>query len=89
MLVKLQYTYFWEIMFSLKTKKSTGHLSCPALQLSTEWAFLVDFPIDQFYFFKLRDIDSSSNSFMVIYDIDSGTLASSEPQHSTTMQAQP
>ena len=28
-------------------------------QVSIEWAFLVDIPIDQFYFFKLQDMDSS------------------------------
>ena len=27
--------FFWEIMFSFKTKKSTGQLSCLALQLSS------------------------------------------------------
>ena len=33
-----------------------------------ERAFLVIFPIDLFCFFKLQDIDSSSYSFMVMYD---------------------
>ena len=31
-----------------------------------EWAFLLDFTIDQFYFFNIRDIDSSSYSFIAI-----------------------
>ena len=46
--------------FSLKTKKSTGQLSCRAFQPSSEEAFLVDIPVDQFCFFKLQDMDSSS-----------------------------
>ena len=61
-------THFWEIWFSFKTKISTGQLSCLAFQLSIEWAFLVDIPIDQFYFLKRRDIDSSSHRFMAMYD---------------------
>ena len=39
-----------------------------SFQLSIECEFLVDFPIDQFYFFKLRDIHSSSHSSMAMYD---------------------
>ena len=54
--------------FSLKTKVSTGQLSCRAFQLSSEGAFLVDIPVDQFYSLKLQDMDSSSYSFMVMYD---------------------
>ena len=49
-----------KLSFSFKTKISTGQLSCQAFQLSSEGAFLVDIPVDQFYFFKLRDVDSSS-----------------------------
>ena len=33
-----------------------------------ERAFLVDIPIDLFCFFKLQDMESSSYSFMVMYD---------------------
>ena len=46
--------------FRLRQKISTGQLSCRAFQLSSEGAFLVDIPIDQFCFFKLQDMDSSS-----------------------------
>ena len=51
-----------------KTKISTGQLSCRAFQPSSEGAFLVDIPVDLFLFFKLQDMDSSSYSFMVMYD---------------------
>ena len=45
-----------------------------------EWAFLVDIPVGLFLFFKLQDMDSSSYSFMVMYDKDWGYVLSSEPQ---------
>ena len=46
--------------FHIKKNISTDQLSCRALQLSSEGAFLVYIPVDQFYLFKLRDVDSSS-----------------------------
>ena len=35
---------------------------------SLQGPFLVMFPVDLFCFFKLQDMDSSSYSFMVMYD---------------------
>ena len=35
---------------------------------SLQGLFLVMFPVDLYCFFKLQDMDSSSYSFMVIYD---------------------
>ena len=47
---------------------------------SIQGPFLVMFPVDLFLFFKRQDIDSSSYSFMVVYDKDWGYVLSSEPQ---------
>ena len=47
---------------------------------SLQGPFLAMFPVDLFCFFKLQDIDSSSYSFMVMYDKDWGYVLSSEPQ---------
>ena len=54
--------------FRNKIKKSTGQLSCRAFQLSSsEHSWWISH-IDLFCFFKLQDMDSSSYSFMAMYD---------------------
>ena len=60
MLVKLTVRISEKPCFRFRQKVSRGQLSCLVFQLSIEWAFLVDNPIDQLYFFELRDIGSSS-----------------------------
>ena len=46
--------------FRSRQKVFTGQHSCLAFKLFSEWAFLVDIAIDQFFFFKRQNMDSSS-----------------------------
>ena len=54
--------------FTFKIKISTGQLSNLLFLANPSEHFLVDIPVDLFLFFKHQDIDSSSYSFMVMYD---------------------
>ena len=66
--VKLTVHIFLSKYVFVQDKKTTGQLSCLVFQLSVERTFMPDFPIDQFCFFNHRDIDSSSYSFMAMFD---------------------
>ena len=73
--------YFSEIVFSLKTKISTGQLSCRAFQLSSEGAIPGRYPRRSILLFQAsRHGQFHHIAFVRDVDIDCGTLISREPQ---------
>ena len=77
--IKYIYTYKSTSFLFLKQKHHWPSLMS-TFSSSLQGPFLVMFPVDLFCFFKRQDIDSSSYSFMVMYDKDWGYVLSSEPQ---------